>query len=210
MPIICPTITAYTPEEFAYQNDKVKFAPRAQIDITDGVLAPSHTINLNQVYFNEGQTIDLHLMIQKPTEWLEMAIALHPNMIVVHAEAELDFVRVAEHIKKFGIKFGVAILPETTVEQVRDKIIISDHVLIFGGHLGYQGGQADLTQADKVKEIRQLSPGIEIGWDGGANESNVTELSQQGIDVINVGSAIMKSETPEETYKNLSRLARFS
>lgn len=209
MSTICPTVLANTPEKFSEQIAKVAFAPRIQIDLADDIFTPAETINLNQVYFNDGQITDLHLMFKEPGRWLEAIIALGPHLVIFHAESNIaDFQRLTEHIKKFGIKVGLAILPETIIQSQKEKIKIVDHVLVFAGHLGFMGGQADLTQADKAKEIRQIKPDIEIGWDGGANESNIAELSQKGIDVINVGSVIMKSETAEETYQELARLAQ--
>lgn len=211
MSIICPTVLADTPEKFSEQMAKVSFAPRIQIDLIDNFLTAAETINLNQVYFNDGQATDLHLMFQEPSRWLEMIIALKPYLVVFHAEANIaDFQKLVEHIQKFGIKVGLAILPETTIQSQQEKIKIVDHVLIFAGQLGFMGGQADLAQTRKVQEIRQIKNDIEIGWDGGANDSNVAELSRAGIDVINVGSFIMKSENPAATHKKLAELAQES
>ena len=48
-----------------------------------------------------------------------------------------------------------------------------------------------------------LLPDIEIGWDGGANLSNVRALAHAGIDVINVGSAITQATDPAAMYQSL-------
>ncbi|MDR1300135.1 MAG: hypothetical protein LBK50_00275 [Candidatus Nomurabacteria bacterium] len=206
MALICPTVLAETPESFAEQIGKVAFAPRIQIDVSDGEFAPNKTINLNQLYFNDGQATDLHLMIKRPAQWLEAAIALGPNLIVLHAEAEIDFLKLSEHIRRFGIKVGVAILPDTTVESVAEPIRASDHVLIFGGHLGFMGGAADLAQLKKVAEIRAINHDVEIGWDGGAKLDNIKQIAAAGVDVINAGSAITKSDNPEAAYTALTEL----
>jgi ribulose-phosphate 3-epimerase len=203
MALICPTVLADTPKEFARQLARVKFASRIQIDITDGVFAPSDTINLNQVYFNEEQATDLHLMIAEPRQWLETAISLHPHMVILHAEARGNLLEMFSYLQKVGIKAGVAILPETTVAAAAELIAAADHILIFGGHLGYMGGAADLDQLEKVAEIRAIKPEIEIGWDGGANGETVRQLATSGVDVINVGSAIMKTPSPEASYEDL-------
>lgn len=206
---ICPTITACSPEEYAAQIERIeKFASRVQIDITDGIFAQPATVNLNQVYAPESWQTDLHLMIQKPLAWLEAAIALSPNLVIFHAEADCDILALAEHLKKFNIKTGIALLPETSVTSVSDFLPKLDHVLIFAGKLGSQGGRADLAQLDKVAEIREIVPKIEIGWDGGVNLKNVAEIFSAGIDVINVGSAIQGAEDPAKIYDNLQKIAR--
>ena len=210
---IVPTITAMTADEYASQMARLSFAERIHIDITDGDFAPSKTVSLNQVYWDRNETlnhIDLHLMIRRPVEWLHQVIALSPDSVVLHVEsdnANEDLPRIAEYLRKFEIKFGIAILPETTVESVRSLVEISDHVLIFGGKLGFQGGTADLMQLEKVVKIRDISPHVEIAWDGGANADNVHQITSAGIDVINFGSAIMKNPEPEKYYRELTKIA---
>jgi ribulose-phosphate 3-epimerase len=55
----------------------------------------------------------------------------------------------------------------------------------------------------KVGKVKAINPNVEIGWDGGANVDNVRLLADGGIDVINVGGAIQRSEDPEEAYATL-------
>lgn len=204
---VVPTITAADPSEYAYQLARLNFAPRIHVDITDGDFAPSKTVNLNQVYWDRSEIleqIDLHLMMRRPIEWLHQIVALAPDLVVLHAESDAaneNLPRIAEHLQKFGIGLGVAILPETSVESAHDLIKIASHVLVFGGHLGYQGGTADLSQLDKVAQIREINPSAEIAWDGGANLENISAM--RDIDVINVGSAIMKTTDPEKSYREL-------
>jgi ribulose-phosphate 3-epimerase len=76
-------------------------------------------------------------------------------------------------------------------------------VLLFSGDLGHYGGHADLELLDKVARIKEINPKAEIGWDGGANESNVKQLADGGVDTITVGGAIQNSENPENTYATL-------
>ena len=250
---IVPTITAYTPADFATELSRLNFASRLHIDIADGDFAPSRTVNLNQIYwdnFRENPTnnhskqsekssriIDLHLMLRDPLNWLHQIISLNPSLAIFHAEINeprQNLPKIREHLAKFQIKFGVAILPETHVENIREIIEIADHVLIFAGHLGFQGGAADLAQLAKVAEIRAIWQEINekacenstqreksqpadfsergriffreskvIAWDGGANAENIREIAKSGVDVINVGSAISKSENPEKEYQKL-------
>jgi ribulose-phosphate 3-epimerase len=205
MALICPTVLADSPAEFSRQMERVQFAKRIQIDLADGDFAPTKSINLNQVYFNDGQLTDLHLMLREPRPWLEMIVSLAPNLVIFHAEVAGDLLAWFAHLRKFKIKVGVALLPETNVDTAADLIRAADHVLIFGGHLGYMGGTADLAQLKKVTEIRKINSEIEIGWDGGANMENAKILADGGIDIINVGSAIMKSENPKKTHQELSK-----
>ena len=56
---------------------------------------------------------------------------------------------------------------------------------------------------EKIKIIRKLNPALEIGWDGGANLSNVRALAHADLNVINVGSAISNTKDPADAYKQL-------
>ena len=78
-----------------------------------------------------------------------------------------------EALKQANIKVGVALLPSTYPGNVKQYIEAADHVLIFAGNLGMQGGQADLMQMEKIALVRGMKPEVEIGWDGGANINNV-------------------------------------
>lgn len=206
MSLICPTILANTPGDFAEQLNiatALSDVSRVQIDITDGDFAKPKTINLNQIYWPDDFRIDLHVMFNYPTKWTEMLVSLSPSLVIIHAEAKGDLVAFIEHLHKFNIKVGVALLPETAVESVRSFIESADHVLLFGGNLGKMGGEALLSNLDKVHEIRKINPNVEIGWDGGVNLENIVEIAQAGVDVINVGSAIQGAEDPVREYGKL-------
>lgn len=181
---------------------------RLQIDITDGVFAPSLTINLEQAHWPDGAEVDLHLMLQKPEEQYQVAMSLRPSLIIIHVEADGDLVMIINEIQSAGIKAGVALLPGSKVSTYSEIIAIVDHVLIFSGTLGSYGGQTDMEVLSKVPEIHEINPSAEIGIDGGVNIENIAEIAEAGIDVCNVGSAIQQSDDPEEAYATLVREAQ--
>ena len=63
--------------------------------------------------------------------------------------------------------------------------------------------RSDLMQMEKIPLIRHIKPELEIGWDGGANITNVRALAHADLDVINVGSAIIKNENPARAFQEL-------
>lgn len=211
MTIIAPTMTTNDPAVYARRlEDFLTFASRIQIDITDGQFAPSQTINLNQVYWPPADKreckIDLHLMLQRPIDWLDQIVAVVPDKVILHAESDdagRMLPRIYEHLQRFGMQVGVALLPETQPADVADIIRVVDSVLIFGGHLGYQGGVADLTQLGKIPAIQQINSTVTIEWDGGANLSNVSQIAAAGVDQINIGSAISGASDPAAAYRQL-------
>ena len=56
---------------------------------------------------------------------------------------------------------------------------------------------------EKIPLIRNMKPEVEIGWDGGANLSNIRALAHADLDVINVGSALSTAENPAEVFQQL-------
>lgn len=216
MTVIAPTIT--TSDTAVYQQkleDFLAFAERIQIDITDGELAPSQTINLNQLYWpkpDERQAkIDLHLMLMRPIQWLDQIVSLSPDKVILHAESDeaaANLPRIFEHLRRFGIEVGVALLPNTQPGEAKNLLEISDTVLIFGGHLGYQGGVADLSQLNKIPIIKAINPRATIEWDGGASLDNIANLVEAGVDQVNVGSAISGQSNVKAAYDEL--LAKLS
>lgn len=212
--IIIPTITTDNPDVYAKRIDEFNaFAPRIHIDVTDGEFAPSHTLNLNQLYWQTADKrhsmIDLHLMMMRPIEWLDQIVSLNPDRVILHAESDRAteiLPKMFAHLRKFDIGVGVALLPETMPNDAPNVISQSDSVLIFGGHLGYQGGRADLTQLDKIAQIKQINPSAILEWDGGANADNVDKLAKSGINYINVGGAISRADNAKDAYDQLVNL----
>ena len=201
---IVPAILTDNKQDFRTQIEKINtFTRRVQIDVTDGVFAPTTSLDVTNVWWPKNWTADLHLMAVKPSEHLDTILKLNPSLCILHAEANEDLMPSFQTLKKAGIKIGVALLPSTFPGYVKRYIDIADHVLIFAGQLGAQGGQADMMQTEKIPLVRNMKPEVEIGWDGGANLSNVRALAHADLDVINVGSAISRAENPAEVYQEL-------
>lgn len=206
-PIICPTITAFDYDEYRHQMEQAaSFAKRIHIDVMDGEFAPTKSPGLNHIWWPPGVTADIHLMHQRPMEVLDQLIKLKPNLVVVHNEAEVHHMHLAAELHKHGIKTGLAILHETPIEYAFQIMHSFDHVLVFSGHLGYHGGQADLGVLDKVQKIRHHHPDAEIGWDGGINDQNIKQLIEGGVQVLNVGGYIQKANQPNEAYAKLKAM----
>ena len=214
MAIISPTITTNDPAVYEINlREFLEFAPRIQIDITDGVLAPSQTLTLNQLYWPKRDertcSVDLHLMLNNPADWLDQIVSLQPDKVILHAEsinASEQLPLLFQQLRHFDIVPGVALLPATKPGDVSELITLSDSVLIFGGHLGYQGGAADLSQLEKIGEIKAINSSAMLEWDGGANKTNVAQIAGAGIDQINVGSAISNASNRQAAYDELVKL----
>jgi ribulose-phosphate 3-epimerase len=207
---ICPTITAEEPHGYRAQAERIEpFATRWHIDLADGILAPRQLIDPDKVWWPGNVQADLHLMYKNPTEYLDVLLALHPQLIIIHAEADGDFDHWAAALHDSGIEVGVALLPDTSPDYIASAIDKVDHVLIFSGNLGYQGGsRVDMNLLSKVQQLRSLKQTLEIGWDGGVNSENAAALAAGGVDVLNVGGFIHSAANPEDAYAKLKESVR--
>ena len=201
---IVPTILTNDKKDYRLQAERINaFTRRVQIDVTDGIFAPTETLDVTNIWWPKNWDADVHLMAERPSDHLDTILKLAPSLCILHAEAQEDLLPIFAKLKEKGIKTGVALLPSTYPGNIKPYIDAADHVLIFAGHLGVQGSPADLMQMEKIALVRNMKPEVEIGWDGGANMSNIRALAHADLDVINVGSAIARSENPAEVFQQM-------
>ena len=201
---IVPAILTDNKQDYRAQVEKINaFTRRVQIDVTDGAFTPVQTLDVTNVWWPKNWQADLHLMVANPSQHLDTVLKLNPDLCILHAEANEDLTPTFQALKDAGIKVGVALLPPTFPGNVKPYIDMADHVLIFAGQLGVQGSPADMMQTEKIPLIRNMKPEVEIGWDGGANMTNVRALAHADLDVINVGAAISQAENPADMFNQL-------
>ncbi len=202
---ICPTITAETKEVFSKQlKTASKLAKRIHFDVSDASLAPNKLLSLKSMSWGKQVLADIHVMSTHPHPELLLALKLKPHLVIIHAEADIDLIASARSLRQNDIKAGVALLQKTPLNLIGQYLLEFDHVLVFSGNLGYQGGStANLNLIEKVKAIKNINREIEIGWDGGVNDTNISSLVASGVGVVNVGGFIQHSKNPAKAYAKL-------
>jgi ribulose-phosphate 3-epimerase len=208
MPMICPTILAATAEDYEKQVKKVAhLAHRIQIDLTDRLFAAAATVKPEQAWWPVGVKADIHLMYKNPKAALKPLLEHKPHLIIIHAEADGDFEVFAERCRSQGVKVGVALLQKTSPQVILPALDKIDHVLIFSGDLGKFNGHANTGLLSKVHFLKNHKPSLEIGWDGGINDQNISQLAFGGVDVFNVGGYLQGADDPGKAFKRLQRIA---
>lgn len=206
---IVPTIT--TDDAMLYEKQMrlySQFARRIHIDIADGEFAPTKLTPIRQVWWARQLKADVHVMYRRPFGHVDTFIEMNPSLVIVHVEAEGNFRLFAEKLKSHNIKVGLALLPETKAELILPLLDILDHVLIFGGHLGFQGSKAKLKNLKKVAVLKNAKPDLEISWDGGVDNAVAGKIIKAGVDVLNVGGFIAKAVNPYAAYATLETIAK--
>ncbi|HLZ15002.1 MAG TPA: hypothetical protein VKQ34_03345 [Candidatus Saccharimonadales bacterium] len=206
---ICPTVLSGDADEYREQMERIaRFATRVHIDLADGMFAPTKTISINKVWWPGGVRADLHVMYKEPFKHTKALFELHPQLIIVHAEADGDFISFAEAAHAAGIGVGVALKPETLPQAIEPALDYIDHVLLFSGHLGHFGGQANTHLLTKALYLHHVKPELELGWDGGINLANARTLAAGGIEVLNVGGYIQHAADPGGAFHQLVQAVR--
>lgn len=183
------------------------------VDIMDGVFVPNISFGmpvLKAISKHATKTIDVHLMIVNPDQYIQTFADLGANILTVHQEACTHLHRTVQAIKATGMKAGIALNPHTPIAVLEDIITDVDLVCIMSVNPGF-GGQSFIENT--YKKIVQLKHLIEqsnaktlIEIDGGVTDKNAHKLITAGADVLVAGSYVFKSDTPTETIKSLKKL----
>jgi ribulose-phosphate 3-epimerase len=208
MASVAPTINATTPEDFARRINNVKpFAKRLHIDVGDGVFTDVRTIGLTQVYDIDGVPFDLHLMMVHPEGQMENILAVGPQLVITHFEAPFDHQAFFKELRSVDLKVGLAVKVETTIEQVKDLLETIDHLVVFTGKLGHNGGEFRADCLDKISQARNINPNLEIAVDGGLNQETARVAIEAGANLLDVGSFTHDADDPEIAYIAVEAIA---
>ncbi|MCR5861549.1 ribulose-phosphate 3-epimerase [Flavobacterium sp. J372] len=186
------------------------------IDIMDGVFVPNISFGmpvLQAITRHAKKTIDVHLMIVNPDQYIKTFAQLGANNLTVHYEACTHLHRTLQAIKAEGMKGGVAINPHTNVSLLEDIIKDIDVVCLMSVNPGF-GGQSFIENTyDKIKKLKEIinrheaSTLIEI--DGGVSDKNAVKLVEAGADVLVAGNFVFSASNPTETIASLKKLTSF-
>ena len=183
------------------------------IDIMDGVFVPNISFGmpvLKEIKRHASKTLDVHLMIVNPDQYIEKFAELGANILTVHYEACTHLHRTIQAIKAAGMKAGVALNPHTNIDTLKDTIKDIDLVCLMSVNPGF-GGQSFIENTyNKVKDLKSLivskSSDCKIEIDGGVTNQNAEKLVNCGADVLVAGSYVFKSKKPLETISKLKLL----
>jgi ribulose-phosphate 3-epimerase len=177
----------------------------------DGHFVPNLTFGPKMVADLRKATklpLDVHLMIERPEDWVERYADAGASYLTVHVEASRDVPGALKAIRARGVRPGITLNPETTVEAVMPHLGSVDLVLVMSVHPGF-GGQAFIPSSlEKVARVRaaldERNLGAELEVDGGIKPENAARVAAAGATVLVAGSAVY--EDPDGPKAALEKL----
>ena len=185
------------------------------VDVMDGHFVPNISFGAAVMKSLTGRTglpFDVHLMIEKPDDYLEDFITPQTEYITVHQEACVHLHRTLQHIRAAGAKAGVSINPATPLCMLDEVLEEADLILIMSVNPGFGGQKMIPSTLHKIEELKRrreergLDYRIEI--DGGVNLDNIARVAQAGTDIIVAGSAAFGAEDIAGRVRELIRCAQ--
>ncbi|MCG6140897.1 MULTISPECIES: ribulose-phosphate 3-epimerase [Leptospira] len=207
--ILAAKLTGLSQELPTYKQENIDLI---HIDVMDGNFVPQ--ISFGEAFTKEVKShtqipLDVHLMVSNPELHVPKYFDLNPYCITFHIETTNFSVRLAEEIRKAGIKVGVSLNPQTPPESISQILPYLDLVLLMTVDPGFYGQSFVKSGFEKIAAVRKLTKpyNIELEVDGGVNESNMEELAKLGVDITVVGSGLYKTGDPNAQGKKLKELA---
>ena len=213
---IAPSILA---SNFARLGDDVRAVEEGgadviHVDVMDGHFVPNISIGVPVVSSLHKATrlpLDVHLMIERPEEYIERFAKAGASRILIHQEATVHLDRALSMIRESGAQAGAAINPATPVATLTDVFEKLDTVLVMSVNPGF-GGQKFIPQA--IEKIRQLNQwraryngAFRIEVDGGVDAENAADLAQAGANTFVAGTSIFHTPDPTAAVRQLRKLA---
>lgn len=209
---ITPSILAADFNKLGEEINSVKTADLLHFDVMDGCFVPNISFGLpvlKSIKKNTNMTLDVHLMISRPVQYIEAFAESGANIISVHLEADHP-ARISEALKemeRYGVRKAVALRPITSAKAIIPYITELDMVLVMTVEPGF-GGQAYMnSQEDTVREVRclldQYNPACDIEVDGGISAKTAPGIKAAGANVLVAGSSIFESADRVEAIQTL-------
>jgi ribulose-phosphate 3-epimerase len=170
------------------------------VDVMDGHFVPNLTIGpvvVSAVAKAATKPLDIHLMVENNTFFVDLFAPLKPKFISFHIEEEKHPHRLIQKIRDYGISPAITLNPHTPPESIEYLLEDLDMVLLMSVNPGF-GGQAFIPSVlEKAKRLREMierkNAKVMIEVDGGVNGLNVRELEEAGVDIVVAGNYVFSS-----------------
>jgi len=193
---IAPSILS---ADFARLADEIQVIKSAglsivHLDVMDGHFVPNITVGppvVKGLRACTDLTLDCHLMISEPAQYVEAFAKAGADHITIHIEATDHPEQLIDTIHTLGCTAGITLNPETPVSAIETVAPLCEMILVMTVHPGFGGQSFILEAAQKVEHIRQVvGPKVRIQVDGGIDATTAPTAVEFGADTLVAGHAI--------------------
>jgi len=167
------------------------------VDVMDGHFVPNLTIGpvvVSAVDKVATKPLDIHLMVENNTFFVNLFAPLNPEYISFHIEEEKHPHRLVQYIRSLGIKPAIVLNPHTPPESVEFLLEDVDMVLLMSVNPGFGGQKFISSILERAKRLKALiekhNPSCLIEVDGGVSDKNIEALKEAGVNVVVAGSYV--------------------
>jgi ribulose-phosphate 3-epimerase len=169
------------------------------LDVMDGHFVPNLSFGPHVCRKLRRYTklpIDVHLMVDNPSRFIDRFLAAGASSIAIHAELGADepIPQMLREIKEAGAIPSVAIRPTTPPEAVMPYLPLIGMVLLLSVQPGFGGQEMLPGTLERVRGLRKIidraNPSIRLQLDGGVTEKNAASILEAGADILIAGNAV--------------------
>lgn len=182
------------------------------LDVMDGVFVPNISFGYSFIKSLRKLTtkpFDTHLMIINPIKYIKQFAEAGSDYITFHLESASDPYETIKEIKKYGVKAGISIKPNTKVEEIEEFLPLLDMVLVMSVEPGFGGQSFMASSIDKVQKLASLKKEHNyhylINIDGGINDLTAPRIKDY-VDLAVSGSYIVNNKEPLKSIELLKSL----
>lgn len=186
------------PQDIVKKLDITK-ADYIHVDIMDGKFVENKTWTISEVKKIVSYSklpLDVHLMVENPSKYIEDYALLNTSYITFHYEAVKDIDKMINEIKNYGLKVGIAINPETDEKVLYPYLTKVDQILVMSVHPGKSGQSFIDNTPNKIENLKQeiinQNAKTIISVDGGINDETGKLCVDKGVDMLVSASYIHK------------------
>lgn len=156
-------------------------ADAIHMDLMDGTYKGTKNFDinyLNNLVSDNKKALEIHMMVNNPTKYIDKLITLKPTCIYIHPKTEASILKLFHKLDEYGIKKGLAINPDEEITNFNHYYPYIDRILLMSVNPG-KGGQKFIDKTeDKLKELIFLKKeyGFKIYVDGGINSDTIKKV----------------------------------
>lgn len=163
------------------------------IDITDGHFTDNIGLSLDivsKMKKNTSYKLDVHLMLQENTKFVERVIEYGADLVTVHCEST-DINEFKNLTTNFD-NVGIGILPTSNIEILKSYAEYTSIFLLLTVNPGFSNQTKAVNLIDRVNEFKSVVNNSEstLIVDGGITVDDLAALETNGVKVAVQGGAI--------------------